>query len=72
MKQNRRRRHLRPRPTRAQVAQQLARLRSTLNLFRTEWILEVQSEEPRMGHLRFLHAMVVEINDEIALLEEQQ
>ena len=71
MKQNRRRRHLRPRPTRAQINQQLGRLRSALNLFRTEWLMEARQQQPSFVHLRLVHAMVVEINDEIAVLERQ-
>ena len=71
MKQTRRRRHLRPRPTRSQINQQIRRLRSVLNLFRTEWLLEANQEQPRMAHLRFLHDSIVEINDEIATLEAQ-
>jgi hypothetical protein len=70
MKQNRRRRHLRPGPTRAQITQQLGRLRSALNLFRTEWLMEARQEQPSFVHLRFVHAVIVEINDEIAAWEQ--
>lgn len=69
MKHTRRRRHLRPRPSRAQVNQQLNRTRRLLNLFRTEWLLEAQQDQPRPAHLRFVHDRVVEINDEMARLE---
>ena len=71
MKQNRRRRHLRPRPTRSQINQQIRRLRSVLNLFRAEWLMESQQEQPRLAHLRFLHDRIVDISDEISLLEQQ-
>lgn len=71
MKMNRRRRPLRPRPTRAQIAAELQRLRSLLNLFRLEWILEARSQQPRPERLRFLHDRIVDINDEIALVEQQ-
>jgi hypothetical protein len=71
MKQNRRRRHLRPRPTRSQINQQIRHLRLVLNLFRAEWLMEAQQEQPRLAHLRFLHDRIVEINDEISLLEQQ-
>jgi hypothetical protein len=71
MKMNRRRRPLRPRPTRAQIAAELRRLRSLLNLFRLEWILETRNQQPRPERLRFLHDRIVDINDEIALVEQQ-
>jgi len=71
MKFCRRRRHLRPRPSRAQINQQLGQTRRLLNLFRTEWLLEVQQDQPRPAHLRFVHDRIVEINDEIAGLERQ-
>ncbi len=71
MKFCRRRRHLRPRPSRAQLNQELNRTRRLLNLFRTEWLLEAQHEQPRPAHLRFVHDRIVDINDEIATLEQQ-
>ena len=71
MKYCRRRRHLRPRLSRAQINQQLSQTRRLLNLFRTEWLLEARQEQPRPAHLRLVHDRVVEINDEIASLERQ-
>ena len=71
MKQNRRRRHLRPRPSRSQINQQMRRMRSLLNLFRTELLLETQQEKPHSGHLRFVHDRIGEINDQIASLGQQ-
>lgn len=71
MKINRRRRHLRPAPSRARIAAQLSRLRLALNLFRLEWILEARNEQPRPERLRFLHDRIVDINDKIALVERQ-
>ncbi len=71
MKINRRRRHLRPRPTRSQINGQLRRLRAALNLLRLEWLLEARQPQPRLAHLRFLNDRVTELNDEIALLERQ-
>ena len=71
MKHTRRRRHLRPCPSRAQINQQLSQTRRLLNLFRTEWLLEARQEQPRPAHLRFVLDRVVEINDEIANLERQ-
>ena len=49
MKQNRRRRHLRPRPTRSQINQQIGRVRSAIQLFQMEWLLEAQQEQPSLG-----------------------
>lgn len=69
MKQNRRRRHLRPRATRSQVRQQVGRVQSTMQLFQLEWLLESQQEQPSLPRLRFLHDMVVEMRDEISSLE---
>ena len=71
LKNTRRRRHLRPRPSRSQINQQIRRARSLLNLFRTEWLLEIQQEQPRPAHLRFLHDRFGEINYELAWLERQ-
>ena len=71
MKNTRRRRHLRPRPSRAQLNQQLDRTRRLLNLFRAEWLLEAQRQERRPSHLRFVHDRIVEINDEIVHREQQ-
>ena len=69
MKNNRRRRHLRPRPSRSQVHQQLAQLRRGLQLFRLEWLLEAQQEQSRPSHLRLIHDRIVDIRDAIASLE---
>jgi hypothetical protein len=71
MKMNRRRRHLRPVPTRAQINAELSRLRSLLNLFRVEWIMETRSEQPCPARLHFLHDRIAELRDEIAALEQQ-
>ncbi len=56
MKQNRRRRHLRPRPTRSQVNQQIEHVRSAIQLFQMEALLEAHnrdrhgsSHQPRNG-----------------------
>lgn len=71
MKQNCRHRHLRPRPTRAQINQQIGRLFYERNLLRIEWLLEARKDEPRQAHLRFLHDRILDIGDEIAELEQQ-
>jgi hypothetical protein len=41
-----RRRHLRPRPTRSQIRQQVGRVCSTMQLFRLEWLLEARRPQP--------------------------
>jgi hypothetical protein len=70
MKQLRRRRHLRPRPTRSQINQQIAQMQSALRLFQVEWLLESQRPAPCYQRLRFLHDRIVEMRDEISSLEE--
>jgi hypothetical protein len=70
MKQNRRRRHLRPRPTRCQINQQITHIRSAIQLFQIEWLAESQCPEPSYTRLRFLHDMIVQMKDEISSLEE--
>jgi hypothetical protein len=70
MKQDRRRRHLRPRPTRSQLNQQIARMQSALRLFQVEWLLESQRPAPCYQRLRFLHDRIVEMRDEISSMEE--
>ena len=70
MKQHRRRRHLRPRPTRSQINQQIARIQSAMQLFQVEWLLESQRPAPCHQRLRFLHDRIVEMRDEISALGE--
>jgi hypothetical protein len=70
MKHTRRRRHLRPQPTRAQINQQIARIQSAIQLFQMEWLLESQRPVPCHQRLRFLHDRIVEMRDEISSLEE--
>jgi hypothetical protein len=71
MKQNRRRTHLRPSPTRAQINQQIAQLIYNRNLLRIEWLLEARKDQPRQAHLSFLHDRILDIGDEIAELEQR-
>jgi hypothetical protein len=68
MKQTRRRRHLRPRPTRAQINQQIQSVRSVLQAFQLEWFLEAHRPERNLGRLRFLHNAIVQMRDEISSL----
>jgi len=69
MKQTRRRRHLRPRPTRSMINQQIQRVRAALQAFQMEWVLEAQRPERDLGRLRFLHDAIVQMRDEIFSLE---
>ena len=70
MKQNRRRRHLRPRPTRSQVTQQLQRARSAIQIFQLEWILEARKTQPSLGRLQLLHDAIGQMKDEVLSLEQ--
>jgi hypothetical protein len=70
MKQNRRRCHLRPRPTRSQVNQQIERVRSAIQLFQMEALLEAHKPEPTLGRLHFLDEAVGQMKDEVLLLEQ--
>jgi len=70
MKYTRRRRHLRPRPTRAQIAQQIQRVSFILQFFRLEWLLETNQPEPDQQRVSFLNDGIMKLRDEIASLEE--
>ena len=70
MKQNRRRRHLRPRPTRSQINHQLRRARSAIQLFQMEALLEANKPQPSLGRLRFLDEAVGQMKDEVLSLEQ--
>ena len=70
MKQYRRRRHLRPRPTRSQINQQVERVRSAIQLFQLEWIVEARKAQPSLGRLRFLHEAIGEMKNEVLSLEQ--
>jgi hypothetical protein len=70
MKQNRRRRHLRPRPTRSQINQQVEHVRSAIQLFQVEALLEAHKPELSLGRLRFLDEAVGQMKDEVLSLEQ--
>jgi len=70
MKQNRRRRHLRPRPSRSQINQQIERVRSAIQLLQMEALLEVNKPQPSLPRLRFLNEAVGEMKDEVLSLEQ--
>jgi len=70
MKQTRRRCHLRPRPTRSQINQQIERVRSAIQLFQMEALLEVNKPQPSLPRLRFLDEAVGQMKDEVLSLEK--
>jgi hypothetical protein len=51
------------------INQQIQRVRSALQTFQLEWVLEAQRPERNLGRLRFLHDAIVQIRDEISSLE---
>ena len=69
MKQNRRRRHLRPQPSRSQLNHQLDQARRTMQLFQIEWLVEATQQPPSPRRLRLLHDAVGALRDEIADME---
>ena len=69
MKHTRRRRHLRPQPSRSQLNHQLDQARRTMQLFQIEWLVEAGQESPSLRRLRLLHDAVVTMRDEIADME---
>lgn len=69
MKHTRRRRHLRPRPSRSQIRQQIGRVCSTMQMFRLEWLLEARRPQPDQNRLRLLHNYLVLMQDEVSSLE---
>ena len=70
MKQNRRRRHLRPRPSRSQINLQMGRVRSAIQLFQMEALLEARKPQPSLPRLRFLDEAVGQMKDEVLSLEQ--
>ena len=69
MKQTRRRRHLRPRPTRSQINNAIQQLQRTLTLVRVEAALELGRPAPCAERLRWLERRAVECQDGIATME---
>ncbi len=65
MKFTRRRRHLRPRPSRAQIHQQIDRLRRQIPWLRMEWLLEAARKDRNLLHLRLLHQRILACQDEL-------
>ena len=69
MKITKRRRPLRPRPSRRQIRQQVHHPRRQLQLFQVEWLLEAAREDRNPLHLRQLHDRMVACQDAIGSLE---
>ncbi len=69
MKQMRRRRHLRPCPSRSQIHHRLRQLQSARNLMRLEWLLEAGRPQPCGKRLAWLHDRIVQIGDDLMCLE---
>ncbi len=69
MKHTRRRRQLRPQPSRSQLNLQLDQARRTIQLFQIEWLVEASQETPSLRRLRLLHDAVVTLRDDIADVE---
>lgn len=70
MKQHRRRRPLRPRPTRSQIHQQIRQIGRTLQLVQLEALVEVQKPAPSLDRLRFLDDAAAAMRDEAAAVEK--
>jgi hypothetical protein len=69
MKHTRRRRHLRPRPTRSQIHHQMRRIGRTMQLLQLEALVEVQKPKPDLPRLRFLNDAIGGMRDEAVSLE---
>jgi hypothetical protein len=70
MKQNRCRRHLRPRPSRSQINQQVEHVCSSIQAFQLEAVLELQKPAPNRARLQFLNKMIDLSKDEVLALEQ--
>ena len=51
------------------INQQILRVRSTLQAFQLEWVLEAQRPERNLGRLRFLRVAILAMKDELEALE---
>jgi hypothetical protein len=69
MKHTRRRRHLRPRPTRCQVNQEINWARSWYQLLQLESVLELGRPTPDLPRLRWLQQQLLTCEDVISTLE---
>ena len=69
MKQNRRRRHLRPQPTRSQINQEINRACHLYDLFQIERVMELRKPEPDIAHLRYVQEQMAALEDVVVTLE---
>jgi CHAD domain-containing protein len=65
----RRRRPLRPRPTRHQVNQEIGRARHLHELFRIEQAIELSKAQPDIAHLRYIQEQLAALDDVVMTLE---
>jgi len=65
----RRRRALRPRPTRHQINQEIGRAHRMHKLFRIEQALELGRLQPDMAHLRYVQQQLAALEDAVMALE---
>ncbi len=70
MKQSRCRRHLRPRPSRSQINQQVGRVCSAIQALQLEGLLELQKPAPNLPRLQSLNKMIDLAKNEVAALEK--
>ncbi|HEX8990691.1 MAG TPA: hypothetical protein VF784_03345 [Anaerolineales bacterium] len=70
MKQNRCRRHLRPRPSRSQINRQVRQVCSAIQAMQLEGLLELQKPVPSVPRLQFLEKMIDLAKDEVVALEK--
>jgi hypothetical protein len=52
------------------INQQIQRVRSAIQLFQVEALLEIHKEQPDLGRLRFLDTAVGLMKDEVLSLEQ--
>ena len=65
----RRRRALRPRPTRHQINQEIRRARRLHELLRIEQALELDRPEPDLAHLQYTQQQLAALEDVVMVLE---
>ncbi len=68
----RRRRALRPRPTRHQINREIDRACRLHQLFQIEWVMELQQPQPDVEHLRFIQEQIASLEDVVITLEAYQ
>ena len=69
MKYDRRRRHLRPQPTRRQIHQEINRACHLHELFQIERVMELSKPAPDLAHLRYIGEQLASLEDIVVTLE---